>query len=274
MGTHHDRNPFISEPNTEASIPNYSWTYPGNLFSATTIGSSNPFQASQMDPKPGIAAVPICSVAPMSEPAEDTTKPTKVKRKKSTSKSPNQFASDVLRPKQPKNKPSGSKKSKKQFEPGTKVERKNPNVVFNEADLNFSGVPQPYCSCTGVARGCYKNGAGGWQSSCCTTNISEYPLPMSCMKPGARVAGRKMSSGAYGKLLCRLAAEGHDLSHPLDLKDHWARLVQFIRLSSCVTGSEQLELLRQSMTFTNYDNARKAMQVSNNMPKGFFDLLN
>ncbi|CAL5332141.1 unnamed protein product [Camellia sinensis] len=201
MGTHHDRNPFISEPNTEASIPHYSWTHPGNLFSAAMIGS-NPFQASQMDPKPGIAAVPICSVAPMSEPAEYTTKPTK----------------------QPKKKPSGSKKSNKQFEPGTKVERKNPNVVFNEADLNFSGVPTPYCSCTGVARGCNKNGAGGWQSSCCSTNISEYPLPMSCMKPWARVAGRKMSSGAYGKLLCRLAAEGRDLSHPLDLKDHWARL--------------------------------------------------
>ncbi|GMP95325.1 hypothetical protein CsSME_00044414 [Camellia sinensis var. sinensis] len=223
MGTHHDRNPFISEPNTEASIPHFSWAHSGNFFSATKIGS-NPFQASQMDPKPGIAAVPICSVAPMSEPAENTTNPTKVKKKKSTAKSPNQFASDVLRPKQPKKKPSGSKKSKKQFEPGTKVERKNLNVVFNEADLDFSGVPSPYCSCTGVARGCYKNGAGGWQSSCCTTNISEYPLPMSCMKPGARVAGRKMSSGAYGKLLCRLAAEGRDLSHPLDLKDHWARL--------------------------------------------------
>ncbi|GFZ08724.1 basic pentacysteine 7 [Actinidia rufa] len=66
-------------------------------------------------------------------------------------------------------------------------------------------------------------GAGGWQSSCCTINISEYPLPMSSSRPGARLAGRKMSIGAYGKLLCRLGAEGHDLSRPVDLKNHWAR---------------------------------------------------
>ncbi|KAK4400987.1 protein BASIC PENTACYSTEINE7 [Sesamum angolense] len=32
-----------------------------------------------------------------------------------------------------------------------------------------------------------------------------------------------MSRGPYRKLLFALAAEGHDLSQPVDLKNHWAR---------------------------------------------------
>ncbi|KAL8244616.1 hypothetical protein R6Q59_010874 [Mikania micrantha] len=50
-----------------------------------------------------------------------------------------------------------------------------------------------------------------------------FPLPMSPWRPGARVGGRKMSHGAYRKLLCRLASEGHNLSNPVDLKAHWAK---------------------------------------------------
>lgn len=43
-------------------------------------------------------------------------------------------------------------------------------------------------------------------------------------KRHARVGGRKMSGSAFNKLLSRLAAEGHhDLSNPVDLKDHWAK---------------------------------------------------
>ncbi|CAH2040538.1 unnamed protein product [Thlaspi arvense] len=144
----------------------------------------------------------------MTEPVNHTnseTKPTKSKKKKSTAK-------------QSKKKPSASR------HPGIKVERKNQNVFFNEAKLDLSAVPPPYCSCTGVARICYKNGPGGWQSSCCTTKISEYPLPMSSLRPGARVGGRKMTRGAYTNLLYRLVSEGHDISYPVDLKDHWARL--------------------------------------------------
>ncbi|MCD7449432.1 hypothetical protein HAX54_052139 [Datura stramonium] len=34
---------------------------------------------------------------------------------------------------------------------------------------------------------------------------------------------RKMSGGAFSKLLNRLAGQGYDLSIPLDLKDHWAK---------------------------------------------------
>ncbi|ERN14459.1 hypothetical protein AMTR_s00185p00053620 [Amborella trichopoda] len=84
-------------------------------------------------------------------------------------------------------------------------------------------MPIPVCSCTGVLQQCYKWGNGGWQSACCTTQISMYPLPVMPNKRHARVGGRKMSGSAFTKLLSRLAAEGHDLSVPLDLKDHWAK---------------------------------------------------
>ncbi|KAG6588409.1 Protein BASIC PENTACYSTEINE4, partial [Cucurbita argyrosperma subsp. sororia] len=81
----------------------------------------------------------------------------------------------------------------------------------------------PICSCTGLARQCYKWGNGGWQSSCCTTHMSMYPLPHMPNKRHARMGGRKMSGSVFTKLLSRLAAAGHDLSVPVDLKDHWAR---------------------------------------------------
>ncbi|CAN1314796.1 Protein BASIC PENTACYSTEINE6 [Linum perenne] len=81
----------------------------------------------------------------------------------------------------------------------------------------------PVCSCTGIFRQCYKWGNGGWQSSCCTTTLSMYPLPTVPNKRHARIGGRKMSGSAFSKLLSRLAAEGNDLSHPVDLKNHWAK---------------------------------------------------
>nr|CAD1821642.1 unnamed protein product [Ananas comosus var. bracteatus] len=61
------------------------------------------------------------------------------------------------------------------------------------------------------------------QSSCCTTTLSMYPLPVMANKRHARMGGRKMSGSAFSKLLSRVAAEGHDLSMPVDLKDHWAK---------------------------------------------------
>ncbi|KAK6115267.1 hypothetical protein DH2020_007536 [Rehmannia glutinosa] len=43
------------------------------------------------------------------------------------------------------------------------------------------------------------------------------------ISPCPPVGGRKMSGSAFNKLLSRLAGEGHDLSNPVDLKDHWAK---------------------------------------------------
>ncbi|XP_077241004.1 protein Barley B recombinant-like [Tasmannia lanceolata] len=100
---------------------------------------------------------------------------------------------------------------------------KNTGVVINGIDIDISGIPIPICSCTGAAQQCYRWGCGGWQSACCTTSVSTYPLPMSTKRRGARIAGRKMSQGAFKKVLEKLAAEGHNLSHPIDLKTYWAK---------------------------------------------------
>ncbi|CAK9269471.1 unnamed protein product [Sphagnum jensenii] len=81
----------------------------------------------------------------------------------------------------------------------------------------------PYCSCTGMNQQCYRWGSGGWQSACCTTLLSLHPLPMNPKKRGSRVAGRKMSAGAFDKLLEKLKLEGVDVSYSVDLKDHWAK---------------------------------------------------
>lgn len=96
-------------------------------------------------------------------------------------------------------------------------------VVINGVDIDISGIPIPVCSCTGAPQQCYRWGCGGWQSACCTTSISMYPLPLSTKRRGARIAGRKMSQGAFKKVLEKLMAEGYNLSNPIDLKTHWAK---------------------------------------------------
>lgn len=108
---------------------------------------------------------------------------------------------------------------------GTKIrsEWDRQDVGLNLVTFDESTMSVPVCTCTGVARQCYKWGNGGWQSSCCTTTLSMYPLPQLPNKRHARVGGRKMSGSVFTRLLSRFAAEGHDLSIPLDLKDYWAR---------------------------------------------------
>ncbi|XAR64172.1 hypothetical protein NMG60_11024415 [Bertholletia excelsa] len=105
----------------------------------------------------------------------------------------------------------------------SKPDWKDQDLGLNQVAFDESTMPVPVCSCTGVPRPCYKWGSGGWQSSCCTTTMSVYPLPAVPNKRHARVGGRKMSGSAFSKLLSRLAAEGHDLSNPVDLKNHWAK---------------------------------------------------
>lgn len=104
-----------------------------------------------------------------------------------------------------------------------KTAKKNMDVVINGIDLDISGIPIPVCSCTGAPQQCYRWGCGGWQSACCTTTISMYPLPMSTKRRGARIAGRKMSQGAFKKVLEKLAAEGYNFANPIDLRTHWAK---------------------------------------------------
>lgn len=104
-----------------------------------------------------------------------------------------------------------------------KTAKKNVEVVINGIDMDITGIPIPVCSCTGTPQQCYRWGCGGWQSACCTTTISMYPLPMSTKRRGARIAGRKMSQGAFKKVLEKLASEGYNFANPIDLKTYWAK---------------------------------------------------
>lgn len=106
---------------------------------------------------------------------------------------------------------------------GSKPVWKDQDHGLNQVSYDDTSMPIPVCSCTGVFRPCYKWGNGGWQSSCCTTTLSMYPLPSLPNKRHARVGGRKMSGSVFNKLISRLAADGHDLSNPVDLKEHWAK---------------------------------------------------
>ncbi|KAG2312783.1 hypothetical protein Bca52824_024340 [Brassica carinata] len=101
--------------------------------------------------------------------------------------------------------------------------RKSIEMVINGVTIDIGCLPVPVCSCTGLSQQCYRWGCGGWQSACCTTNVSMYPLPMNTKKRGARIAGRKMSQGAFKKVLEKLSADGFDFSTPIDLKSHWAK---------------------------------------------------
>lgn len=114
-----------------------------------------------------------------------------------------------------------------QLELIVKVEKdKQDEALNNNSSLGMyelSSLPIPYCSCTGTNQQCYRWGKGGWQSACCTNFISVYPLPMNPTKRGSRVPGRKMSGGAFRKLLERVAGNGTDITVPVDLKNHWAK---------------------------------------------------
>ncbi|XP_042500168.1 protein BASIC PENTACYSTEINE1-like [Macadamia integrifolia] len=136
-------------------------------------------------------------------------------RTQNTQKSP--------KPKKSKKAPGVPKDECNSSAPRAKPEKKNTELVINGVDMDISGIPIPICSCTGVPQQCYRWGCGGWQSACCTTTISMYPLPMSTKRRGARIAGRKMSQGAFKKVLEKLSSEGYNLSNPIDLRTHWAK---------------------------------------------------
>ncbi|KAK6147994.1 hypothetical protein DH2020_018906 [Rehmannia glutinosa] len=105
----------------------------------------------------------------------------------------------------------------------TRAPKKRAEVVINGMNMDISGIPIPVCSCTGNPQQCYRWGCGGWQSACCTTGLSMYPLPMNTKRRGARIAGRKMSIGAFKKVLEKLSSEGYNFSNPIDLRNYWAK---------------------------------------------------
>ncbi|CAI9777873.1 unnamed protein product [Fraxinus pennsylvanica] len=74
---------------------------------------------------------------------------------------------------------------------GEKPGWKDQDLGLNQVAFDESTMLVPVCSCTGAFRSCYKWGNGGWQSSCCTTNLSMYPLSAVPNKRHARISGRK-----------------------------------------------------------------------------------
>lgn len=94
--------------------------------------------------------------------------------------------------------------------------------LMEQINFDEATIPTPICTCTGVPRQCYKGGKGGWQSSCCTMSLSVYPLPQMPNRH-SRINGRKMSRGVFLRVLSRVAAEGHDLSIPIDLRNYWGK---------------------------------------------------
>ncbi|GMH03937.1 hypothetical protein Nepgr_005776 [Nepenthes gracilis] len=125
--------------------------------------------------------------------------------------------------KKPKKAPSGSKDGCSASVQRAKAAKKSTEVLINGIDMDISSIAIPVCSCTGAPQQCYRWGSGGWQSACCTTGMSIYPLPMSTKRRGSRIAGRKMSLGAFKKVLEKLAAEGYNFSNPIDLRTYWAK---------------------------------------------------
>lgn len=133
--------------------------------------------------------------------------------------------SSAPRPKKPKKAPAPRDEAggRPSAGPRARGAKKSSGIVINGINLDISGLPTPVCSCTGAPQQCYRWGVGGWQSACCTTTVSVYPLPMSTKRRGARIAGRKMSQGAFKKVLEKLAGEGYNLANPIDLSAHWAK---------------------------------------------------
>ncbi|CAN8312208.1 unnamed protein product [Cochlearia groenlandica] len=137
------------------------------------------------------------------------------KKRKPNSKTGSTTASKPKKPRKPK--------EENQNVSRVKPAKKSVDLVINGISMDISGLPVPVCTCTGAPQQCYRWGCGGWQSACCTTNISMHPLPMSTKRRGARISGRKMSQGAFKKVLEKLASDGFNFGSSIDLKSHWAR---------------------------------------------------
>nr|ADV59372.1 GAGA-binding transcriptional activator [Triphysaria pusilla] len=139
--------------------------------------------------------------------------------KRGSSQTPNLASKE----KKPRTRPPQNDKPTPPSAPRTRAPKKRAEIEINGANMDISDIPTPVCSCTGTPQQCYRWGSGGWQSACCTTGMSVYPLPMSTKRRGARIAGRKMSIGAFKKVLEKLTAEGYDFSSPIDLRSYWAK---------------------------------------------------
>ncbi|XP_021910059.1 protein BASIC PENTACYSTEINE2-like [Carica papaya] len=218
-GTFHPRDCVVSE----TPMPmNYAWInqhrdkffnmIPGNTTNYNVLPETSSAQSMQILQPPPSSSRDERAVGRIEEPVPNKEGAQSKKRQSSGA------------PKTPKaKKPRKPKDNNNPTVQRVKPVKKSMDVVINGIDMDISGIPIPVCSCTGTPQQCYRWGCGGWQSACCTTNVSMYPLPMSTKRRGARIAGRKMSQGAFKKVLEKLAAEGYNFANPIDLRTHWAR---------------------------------------------------
>ncbi|XP_010496390.1 PREDICTED: protein BASIC PENTACYSTEINE2 isoform X1 [Camelina sativa] len=146
------------------------------------------------------------------------------KKRKTNSKAGSATTTKAKKPRKPKDENTNNNNNNNTNNVSrVKPAKKSVDMVINGVSMDISGLPVPVCTCTGAPQQCYRWGCGGWQSACCTTNISMHPLPMSTKRRGARISGRKMSQGAFKKVLEKLASDGFNFGNPIDLKSHWAR---------------------------------------------------
>ncbi|KAI5062738.1 hypothetical protein GOP47_0023277 [Adiantum capillus-veneris] len=174
----------------------------------------------------------ICLPDPVEEPnshGEERSSQRQGKQllKSAKKETPKKRKASVVANQEKKGTKSSRKKQKQQEGQGkagkSKQDEVCKSIVAYVPPYDLASTPVPLCSCTGTNRQCYRWGSGGWQSSCCTTFLSVYPLPLNHSKRSSRVAGRKMSGSAFKKLLERLAGAGEDITQPIDLKNHWAK---------------------------------------------------
>lgn len=224
-GSFHPRDCVVTEPPvTHMDYVRDSWInhnhsrekffnmFPGNPYNSVLAESSGSHHPMQMVQQPETAKETRPS---MEEPlVKKESGPAKKRAAAATPKTP--------KAKKPRKNPAPKENGSPSVQ-RAKTAKKNVEVVINGIDMDITGIPIPVCSCTGTPQQCYRWGCGGWQSACCTTTISMYPLPMSTKRRGARIAGRKMSQGAFKKVLEKLAAEGYNFANPIDLRTYWAK---------------------------------------------------
>ncbi|GAA0174661.1 hypothetical protein LIER_28000 [Lithospermum erythrorhizon] len=215
-GAFHRRDGSASGPPDRMDFVKDSWINHGEKF----IMYSNHYNAMHVEPLTSqpmqIPDIPAKDVRGSSEEpgVRKEVGPAKKRTANATPKTP--------KSKKPKNLSTSKEKGEVSVQ-RAKAPKKSMDVTINGIDMDISGIPIPVCSCTSTPQQCYRWGCGGWQSACCTTSISMYPLPMSTKRRGARIAGRKMSQGAFKKVLEKLASEGYNFANPIDLRSHWAK---------------------------------------------------
>ncbi|KAG5531961.1 hypothetical protein RHGRI_026539 [Rhododendron griersonianum] len=218
----HPRDCVVSEPPLHMDYMRGSWINQRDRYLNMLPG--NPNFGMMPNPEPS-ASHPMHILQPPDSPEDPRVGIEDQGITKEAGSSKKRKSGNTLKTPKPKRKkgPSVPKENGNSSLKRVKAPQKSMDVVINGIDMDISGIPIPVCSCTGTRQQCYRWGCGGWQSACCTTTISIYPLPMSTKRRGARIAGRKMSLGAFKKVLEKLAAEGYNFSNPIDLRTHWAK---------------------------------------------------